>query len=147
MKKSFIGIIIGVLIIVLGVVVISMNSKVENYKERSVDDWYNDIMNNKEVLTVYGASYCSHCQEYYPVISKIANKYKINLYFFEVDTLGKENSEAYQKLMNSFEISEYDGSVPFTYIMRNGKYVTSTTGYANRDLTMNFLTENNVIKN
>ena len=124
-----------------------MNSKIPNYKERNVDDWYNDIMNKKEVLTVYGASYCSHCQEYYPVISKIANKYNINLYFFEVDTLNKENSEAYDKLMNSFEISDYDGSVPFTYIMRDGQYVTSTTGFANRDLTMNFLKENKVIEN
>lgn len=147
MKKKYIGLIIGVVIIVLGIVVISMNSKIPNYKEKSVDDWYNDIMNKKEVLTVYGASYCSHCQEYYPVISKIANKYNINLYFFEVDTLNKENSEAYDKLMNSFEISDYDGSVPFTYIMRDGQYVTSTTGFANRDLTMNFLKENKVIEN
>ena len=147
MKKKYIGLIIGVVIIVLGIVVISMNSKIPNYKERNVDDWYNDIMNKKEVLTVYGASYCSHCQEYYPVISKIANKYNINLYFFEVDTLNKENSEAYDKLMNSFEISEYDGSVPFTYIMRDGQYVISTTGFANRELTRNFLIENKVIEN
>ena len=147
MKKSYIGIIIGILIVVLGIVVISLNSKVPNYKERSIDDWYNDIINNKEVITIYGASYCSHCHDYYPVISKLAVKYDLNLYFFEVDTLRESDPEGYDKLMNSFDISEYDGSVPFTYIMRNGLYVTSTTGFANRDLTVKFLKENGVIKN
>lgn len=146
MKKKNIGIIISVVIVILGIVIISLNSQMPDYKERSVDDWYNDIMNNKEVITVYGTSYCPHCQEYYPVISKLANKYKLNLYFFEVDTLQKENDVAYDKLMHSFEIDDFEGRVPFTYIMREGKYINSSTGFANRDNTVNFLKENEVIK-
>ena len=146
MKKKYIGIIVGLLIVVLGIVVISLNSQTPNYKERSVDDWYNDIKANKEVITIYGASYCSHCQEYYPVISKIANKYKLNVYFFEVDEIQKADNEAYDKLMNSFELSNYTGSVPYTYIMRNGQLVNSDTGFVSRDYTMNFLKENGVIK-
>ena len=138
--------IVGLLIVVLGIVVISLNSQTPNYKERSVDDWYNDIKANKEVITIYGASYCSHCQEYYPVISKIANKYKLNVYFFEVDEIQKADNEAYDKLMNSFELSNYTGSVPYTYIMRNGQLVNSDTGFVSRDYTMNFLKENGVIK-
>lgn len=147
MKKKYIGIIIGIIIVILGVIVISLNSQMPDYKERTVEDWYNDIINNKEVLTIYGASYCSHCQEYYPVISKLANKYNINLYFFEVDTIREKDKDAYDKLMNSFELSDYDGNVPYTYIMRDGNFVNSTVGFANRDLTVNFLTENGIIKN
>lgn len=147
MKKKYIGIIIGIIIVILGVIVISLNSQMPDYKERTVEDWYNDIINNKEVLTIYGASYCSHCQEYYPVIAKLANKYNINLYFFEVDTIREKDQDAYDKLMNSFELSDYDGSVPYTYIMRDGNFVNSTVGFANRDLTVNFLTENGIIKN
>ena len=102
--------------------------------------------NGKKVITVYGASYCSHCQDYYPVITKLANKYDLNLYFFEVDTLSKENPDAYDKLMNSFEINDYDGSVPFTYIMNHTEYKVSTTGFVNREYTINFLKDNGVIK-
>ena len=145
--KKYIGLIVGIIIVVLGVVVISLNSKMPDYKAKSVDEWYNDVINNKEVLTIYGASYCSHCQEYYPVISKIANKYDINLYFFEVDELQKNDPAAYDKLMNSFEIKDYKGSVPFTFIMRDGKYVNSTTGFATRELSIEFLKENGIIKN
>ena len=144
---TFAGLIVGIIIVVLGIVVIALNSKIPDYKAKSVDEWYNDVINNKEVLTIYGASYCSHCQEYYPVISKIANKYNINLYFFEVDELQKNSPESYEKLMNSFEIKDYEGSVPFTFIMRNGNYVTSTTGFATRELSIEFLKENGIIKN
>ena len=76
MNKKYYGMIIGISIIVLGFIIIALNGKTVDYKSRSVDDWYNDVMNKKEVLTIYGASYCSHCQEYYPVISKLASKYK-----------------------------------------------------------------------
>jgi thiol-disulfide isomerase/thioredoxin len=147
-KNNIIFVIIGLfVIIVFGIVVISLNGKVINYKERSVDDWYNDITNNKEVLTVFGASYCSHCQEYYPVISKLASKYDINLYFFEIDTLQKQDSDAYSKLMNSFEISEFTGSVPFSFTIENNKIKNYRSGYMSRDDTISFLKEWSFIKN
>ena len=135
-----------VLVFTLGLTVIALNSQTPDYKNRSVDDWYSDVTNGKKVITVYGASYCSHCQDYYPVITKLANKYDLNLYFFEVDTLSKENPDAYDKLMNSFEINDYDGSVPFTYIMNHTEYKVSTTGFVNREYTINFLKDNGVIK-
>jgi thiol-disulfide isomerase/thioredoxin len=146
MKKKYIGIIIGVIIVVLGIIVISLNGKTIDYKDRSVDDWYNDIMNEKDVLTIFGASYCSHCQEYYPVITKLAKKYDLNLYFFEVDVLRKENKEDYDKLMTSFEIQGYEGDVPFTFIMQGGDYKNYSVGFVSRDYTVNFLKENGLIK-
>ncbi len=130
----------------IGVIIISLNGKTIDYKSRSVDEWYNDIMSGKEVITVYGGSECPHCHQYYPVITKLAKKYNLNLYFFEVDTLNKNNPDAYQKLMNSFEIKDYDGSVPFTYIMKDGDYKNYTSGFISRDNTVNFLKENGLIK-
>lgn len=147
MKNKYIGLIIGIVLIVLSIVVISFNGKIPDYKIKSVDDWYNDIESGKEVLTVFGASYCSHCQEYYPIISKLANKYKVNLYFFEIDNLEKENKSAYDKLMNSYEIKDFSGSVPFTFIMKNKNYINYTSGFVSRDFTIDFLKQNSLIKN
>lgn len=146
MKNRNIFILIGILLVVFSIIVIALNTQTINYKERKVDDWYNDIMSGKQVITIYGASYCSHCQDYYPVISKIADKYKLNVYFFEIDLLKEKNIDDYEKLMYSFEINDFDGSVPFTYIMDNGDYKSSTTGYASRDNTLNYLKENGIIK-
>ena len=146
MKKKSIGIIISALILVLGIVVISYNSSTPNYKNRSVNEWYTDVANGKEVITVFGASYCSHCHDYYPVISKLAKKYNFNLYFYDVDTLSKNNPDDYDTLMNSFEIKDYDDSFPFTFIMNNKEYKAFTEGFVNRDYTVNFLKENGIIK-
>ena len=146
MKKSHIILIVFLVVFLLGIVVISLNSQTPDYKNRSVDDWYNDVMSGKEVITVYGASYCSHCQDYYPVITKLAKKYDLNLYFFEVDTLSKEDPDAYDVLMNSFEITDYKESVPFTYIMKYKEYKAYTEGYLSREYTLNFLKDNGVIK-
>ncbi len=146
MNKKSIGIVIGVIVVILGMVVISLNGKTIDYKSRNVDDWYSDVISGKDVITVYGGSDCPHCQEYYPVISKLAKKYNLDLYFYEVDTLRKDNPDAYQKLMNSFEIKDYDGSVPFTYIMSGGNYKNFTTGFISRDNTINFLKDNGLIE-
>ena len=143
--KKYIGVIIGIVIVVIGIVVISLNGKTIDYKQRSVDEWYNDIVSNKDVLTVFGASYCSHCQEYYPVISKLANKYNINLYFFELDELEESKPDDYNKLINSFEIKDFD-AFPFTFLMRDGDYTAFDEGYIDRDHTISFLENNGLIK-
>ena len=146
MKKEHVGIIIGIVLIIIGIVIIALNGRTIDYKNRSVDDWYRDISNGKTVITVYGASYCSHCHDYYPVIQKLATKYDLNLYFFEVDTLKSEDNASYDKLMNSFEVKDYTGSVPFTFIMSGGDYKAYTEGFVSRDYTVNFLKTNGIIK-
>ena len=49
--------------------------------------------------------------------------------------------------MNSFEIEGYGDNVPFTYFMKDGEYKNSVTGFVDKDNTIEFLKEWEVIKN
>ena len=114
------------------------------YENRSIDEWMNDINSGKEVVTIFGASYCSHCKEYKPVIFKIAKKNKINLYFYEIDITSTEDKD---RLVNTYELTDFDGSVPYTFIMKDKKFVASDVGFQDEESTLEFLKENGILKN
>ena len=141
-KNVLTGSIIGIVIALFGLLIyLSPSSDLEKH---TVADWYEDVKANKEVVTVIGASYCSHCQEYKPVITALAKKYNFKLYFFEVDQLSKKEQAV---LMYTYELTDYKDEVPFTFIVKNDEYTTSTGGFVSEENTLNFLKENGIIKN
>ena len=140
-KQLLTGSIIGLIIYL--VVILCLATKVPE-DNRSVSDWHTDVNKGGVVVTVIGASYCTHCQEYKPVIKALSKKYGFNLYFIESDTLSEEDQNI---LYNTFELPNFEGYVPYTVIIKDGKPLTSTTGFANRETTIDFLKENGVIKN
>ena len=112
--------------------------------EGSVSEWYQDVTSGKEIVTIIGSSGCPHCQEYKPVIKKLASKYKFNLYFFEIDNLSEED---YETLFNTYELTDFTDQIPFTFIVKDDKYINGNTGYANQDKTIEYLKEEGIIKN
>lgn len=114
-----------------------------NYINRNIDEWYEDVNSGKLVVTIFGASYCQHCQAYKPVIQKLARKNNIDLYFYEMDTLSEEDNE---RLNNSFNVGEYDG-YPYTFIMKNKELVDSYVGYQFESDIVTFLSQYMTIKN
>ena len=141
-NNIIIGSIIGLFVYLFLVIILGSNGiSIEN---KTVDSWYNDITSGKQTVTVIGSSTCSHCQEYKPVIKALAKKYKFNLYFFESDTLSSEDSD---KLFNSFELKDYNGYVPYTFIFENNEYVNGIVGFADKSATIEYFKEYGVIKN
>ena len=136
------GSVIGVLILMFGLLVYFSPSS--NLETHTVADWYEDVKANKEVVTVIGASFCSHCQEYKPIITALSKKYKFKLYFFEVDLLSKKEQAV---LMNTYDLVDYKDEVPFTFIVKNDAYSISTDGFVSEESTIKFLKENGIIKN
>lgn len=109
-----------------------------NYQLRN---WKNDINSGKEVVTVIASSTCPHCKEYKPVITDIANKYNINLYFFEADELTNNDYDILTDIDD--DKFSFTGSVPFTFIIRNNKYVDDKIGYNDEAGVIGFLNRNN----
>jgi len=136
------GIIVGFCIYSIFILYFSTHSI--DYFNRNISDWEKDVKSGNTVVTVIGASYCEHCQEYKPVIKALANKNRINLYFYEIDTLSEEDQD---KLQHTFELQNYEGRVPYTFIMKDGKFVNSTEGFQSKEDTVAFLLENGIIKN
>ncbi len=108
-----------------------------------IESWYNKSTNGDEIVTVIASSTCPHCQEYKPVIENLASEKGFTLYFFEADYLDETD---YTMLTGTFEIENYTGAVPYTFIVKDGKFVADTIGYSDEDTTISFLKENNIIK-
>ena len=140
-KELLMGSIVGLIIYLFAILIIFTRVPEDN---RTVNDWHSDVNKGGVVVTVIGASYCSHCQEYKPIIRKLSKKYDFNMYFFESDILEQDKQDI---LYNSFELPEFNGYVPYTVIFKDGKPIASTTGFADKETTINFLKENGVIKN
>lgn len=150
-KKLFtiIGIVLAV-IIFLGLsflIDVSGNDTLSNNNSSEttadIESWYNKSTNGDEIVTVIASSECPHCQEYKPVIEQLASEKGFELYFFEADYLEEVD---YTMLTGTFELSNYTGAVPYTFIVKDGKFVADTVGYLDEDTTIDFLKENNIIK-
>ena len=118
------------------------NGTVEVTEGPKVSDWVNDSKTGK-VVTVIASSTCPHCQEYRPVIEKLSKENDFKLYFFEADGLSEDDQVT---LLSTYELSDYEGSVPFTFIVDSGKVTASTVGYATEDATIEFLQKNKIMK-
>ena len=112
-------------------------------KEYKVSQWLVDTQEDEFVVTVIGMSTCGHCQKYKPVIESLAQEFGFNLYFFESDSL--EKNDVYT-LEETYELKEYEHRVPFTFIVKNEEVIAETTGFDSKEETIKFLTQYEVIK-
>ena len=144
-KSKFKGLIIAVVFVaafvLLSLVLPTNGEKQENIKY-SVSDWAEDVK-EQTVVTVLASTTCPHCQEYKPVITALAKKHDFKLYFFEMEELSSDEQNV---VMTTFDLENYDGGVPFTFIVKNGKVVSDTTGFSTEDDTIKYLKTNELIK-
>ncbi len=143
-RKSSIlkGIFAGIFI--YSIIVLYSSTHSTDYFNRDINRWKRDVSAGNTVVTVIGASYCEHCQEYKPIIKALANKNHINLYFYEIDTLTEKEQDT---LTTTFYLPSYQGKVPYTFIMQNGEFVDSYEGFQSQSEIVAFLLQYGIIKN
>ncbi|UKI57295.1 MAG: hypothetical protein L6V81_08060 [Clostridium sp.] len=66
------------------------------------------------------------------------------MYFFEGDQLSNND---YDILTSSFELTNYEGSVPYTFIVHDKEFVSDTVGFKDEDTTRNYLINSGVLEN
>lgn len=120
--------------------------QLQNVKNSSeeIQNWYNDVSSGDYVVTILASSSCPHCKAYKPVITEVAEKEKFKMYFFEGDQLS--NSD-YKILTSSFELTNYEGSVPYTFIVHDKEFVSDTVGFKDEETTINYLINSGVLEN
>ena len=116
--------------------------KKEKTEGPSVSEWVEKVK-TEEVLTVIASTTCSHCQAYKPVITSLAEQYGFNLYFFELEELSDDDQNV---LIYTFDLENFDGGVPYSFIVRDGKFVKDAVGYSDEDSVIDFLKQNKIIK-
>ena len=109
-----------------------------------VTNWKEAFDNGETLVTVIASSTCPHCQNLKPIIEASSKKHGYKLYFFEADKLAEED---YTTVSTAVELKEYEGYVPYTFVISNKKYVKSHTGEMTDSELTKFLKEAKVIKN
>ncbi len=109
----------------------------------SISKWATETLEDKPVVTVLALSTCGYCKSYKPIIEQLKEEYDFDLYWYEVDSLSDED---YSTLTSKYELLNYEGSVPYTFITNNGEFIADTTGAMEEEATLKFLKDNKVIK-
>lgn len=110
--------------------------------EYDVAEWVNDTKEGT-VVTVLASTGCGHCQAYKPVINELSKVHKFNLYFYELEELSQDEQNI---VLTTYELENFTGSVPYTFIVKEGKIIDDTLGFADEETTVEFLTKNGIIK-
>ena len=84
-------------------------------------DLENKIENKEDFVVCISRTTCSHCNDYKPKLKKIANKYKINIYYTDIDKYSKTELEKFNNLIS------FDGGTPVTIFIKNGEEKTTAT--------------------
>ena len=85
---------------------------------------YNEVMekvdNKESFILLLSQTTCTHCMDYKPKLKKVANKYKISVYYLETDLLSKEENA---KLKEYFSFR----GTPQTIFVVDGEEKTAAT--------------------
>ncbi len=127
------------------------------YQVLSTGEEYIKKFNSKDyTVAVFGASDCTFCTKYLPIVNNVAKKYDLNIYYFDKDTY---DADEYQKVIDlDFTIpgtctqsgeetslgSKFDK--PLTVITKKGELVGCIKGYVNEGVLVGKLVETKVIK-
>ncbi|MCH5166782.1 MAG: hypothetical protein J1F35_02710 [Erysipelotrichales bacterium] len=128
-----------------------------SYKVLSKANQYIKKVNSKDyTVAVFGIDNCTYCDLYLPVVNDIANKYNLDIYYFNRD---QYDEDEYEKIMDlDFEIpakcttTGYSTSMtksfpkPMTIITKNGKFVDCIRGYVTEDTVLDMLREYKIVK-
>jgi len=135
----------------------NFNSENSSYKVAKNAKEYEKLVNSKDItVAVFGRDTCYYCNIYKPVYNAVAEKYGLDIYYFDSDNY---DSKEYQKILklgltipaecNSTgeESLLSDGfGTPLTLITQKGKTIDCISGYVNRETLVAKLIENKLIK-
>lgn len=122
----------------------------KNFKE------FKKIVKSDEVnVAVFGRESCFYCNKFKPVYNAVAEKYDIDIYYFDSDSY---DATQYNKIINmdltvpskcssdgtEFKLSDGFGT-PLTLITKKGKVIDCISGYVNRSKLIETLKTNELI--
>ena len=135
----------------------NFDSSNTSYKIAKDAETYEKLVNSKKVtVAVFGRDTCYYCNIYKPIYNAVAEKYGVDIYYFNSDSY---DAKEYQKVMkigltipaecnsSGKESLLSDGfGTPLTIITKKGKTVDCISGYVDRNTLIAKLTENKLIE-
>lgn len=143
-KKITLYIIIGFVIVIALILIFALlNTDSNKLVNLSYEEIIQKVDNKEDFILCVSRVDCPHCIEYKPKLSRVSVKYKITIYYTDIDTFSEED---YQEFRTRFS---FDGSTPTTIFFRNGEEKTTATridGNVSFDKIVNKLKSNGFIK-
>ncbi len=144
-EKNWVKILVVVLLVAFALLVMFTEEKPTNntVEYPSVSAWQEETSEDKAVVTVLALTTCGYCQNYKPVIEELQEEYDFILYWYEIDTLSDAD---YTTLTSTYDLLNYEGSVPYTFVTKNGEFIVDVTGGMEKADTLKFLKDNEVVE-
>jgi len=108
------------LVVLVGAFIADMILGKTYFNEIKYKELIEKIENDESFVLVVSQNNCVHCASYKPKIEKVANKYKLNIYYIDVDLLNDTENEKFSSYIN------YDGT-PITVFIKNGEETSIAT--------------------
>lgn len=118
-KKKVIILVSICLTILLGDFFADMILGMNYFSEIKYDEIMKKIENKEDVVLLISQTTCSHCATYKPKLEDVANEYKIDVYYIDIDLLDEDE---YNEL-NS-RLSFATSGTPLTIFLKNGEEAT-----------------------
>ena len=139
-----IGIVVGVLLLIGLSVLLSIKGttelKEDNYLiEIQVEDFYELYNSNEQFVLLLGRPGCPHCVAFKPIITRVANNYKHNIYYLNTD-----NIETTEDWVFIWDLAQQEGT-PTVAIIENKKLIDSRSGEMTREELISWLSEEGVL--
>ena len=123
MKKSIkkmILLIVCCVVVLIGAIIADKMLSKSYFIELKYDKVMEKINNKESFVLLLSQTTCSHCKDFKPKLKKVANNYKLNVYYLEVDLINEEENNELKKLFN------FNGT-PTTVFVINGEEKTAAT--------------------
>lgn len=119
MKAKKRAIILGsiCLVILIGAFIADRVLSKSYFKELKYNEIIEKIENKDDFVLLISQTTCTHCISYKPKLEEVANEYKINIYYIEVDLLNDEERDKFSSYINY-------SSTPVTAFLKNGEEST-----------------------
>lgn len=139
-KKGLIIGIVCLVLVIVGFVVDAVLSK-SYFIEIKHNEVIDKVKNKDSFVLLISQTTCSHCASYKPKLEDVANEYKLEIYYIDVDLL---SSDEYNELKSYINFS----STPDTVFIKDGEEKTAATrisGDASKDKIIRKLKSNGFI--
>ena len=108
------------LVILVGAVIADLVLSKSYLKEIKYEKLVEKIENKESLVVLFSQTTCTHCMDFKPKLKRVANKYKIEIYYLETDLL---DEETYKELKTKFSFS----GTPTTVFIIQGEEKTAAT--------------------
>lgn len=136
------GIAFLALIILVGIYIKYSNDNKEYLVGIGYDEILDKIDKKENFVLCVSSTTCSHCAQFKPKLKEVANQYKVELYYTDVDKYSDEDKKEFDNVYNV-------SGTPTTLIFIDGKEVSVMSrieGDVSKDKIINTLNKYEFIK-